>query len=113
VANTIRNGAAKRARESRRGQDKGDADTPLGRRVPEGQVIHQAGEQAGLKSAEEKAHHRHGRVAVHAAQAHGQGAPGKHEKRDPAAGPQPLEEDVGRYLHTTCQTGGQVSTPLR
>ena len=48
--------------------------------------------------AEEEAHHRHGRVAVHAAQTHGQRPPGEHEEGDPAAGSEPLQEDVGGYL---------------
>ncbi|KAJ6442610.1 LOW QUALITY PROTEIN: feruloyl esterase [Purpureocillium lavendulum] len=121
VADAVRDGAAKGARERRRREDGGHADGALLGAVPERQVVDEAGEEAcatfgedaglegqrqgqrqlrrtGFKHAQQEAHDGDGRVVARAAQAHGDGAPRQHEEGDPAAGAQALEEVVGGHL---------------
>ncbi|KAJ6784336.1 hypothetical protein PWT90_06155 [Aphanocladium album] len=66
--------------------------------VPKRQVVNQTRKQARLKRAEEEPHGRDTGKAVRRAQAHCHDAPAKHEKREPAAGLELLEEDVARHL---------------
>lgn len=66
--------------------------------IPKGQVVDQPREQARLKHAQQEPHGRDTGKVLGAAQRHGHGAPAKHEKRKPAAGPHGHEEDVGRHL---------------
>lgn len=66
--------------------------------VPKSQVIHQPGEQAGFKHAEQKSHCRNASKAARAAKRDGHGAPAEHEKGKPPAGAELLEQDVAGDL---------------
>ena len=66
--------------------------------VPERQVIHQPGEQASFKHAEQKSHCRNSSKTLRAAEHDGHGAPAEHEKSKPAAWAELLEQDVAGDL---------------
>lgn len=98
VADGVGDGAAKGAGEGGAGEDEGDAHAALVGAVPEGQVVDEAREEAGLEDAEQEADGGGGGEGVHGAEAHGDGAPREHEEGEPARGAQLLEQDVGRHL---------------
>jgi len=95
VADGVCDGAAECAGEGGAGEDEGYANAALVGFVPEGEVVDQAGEQAGLEDTEEEADASRRGEALHAAQADGDAAPREHEESEPAGGAELLEEDVG------------------
>lgn len=86
---------AESARQGGAGEDECDADGALLGLVPKGQVVDQAGEQAGLEHAEQEPNAGDLRKGGGAAQADGDGAPAEHQKRNPSRRAQLFEQDVG------------------
>lgn len=66
--------------------------------IPKRQVIHQSRKQTRLKHSQQESHSRHTSKAIRSTHTHGNGAPAKHQKGQPPARTQFLEQDVARDL---------------
>lgn len=66
--------------------------------IPKRQVIHQSRKQTCLKHSKQESDSRHTSKAIRSAHTHGNGAPAKHQKRQPPARTQLLEQDVAGDL---------------
>lgn len=66
--------------------------------IPKRQVIHQPRKQTCLKHSEQESHSRHTSKAIRGTHTHGNSTPAKHQKGQPSARTQFLEQDVAGNL---------------
>lgn len=71
--------------------------------VPHGEIVHNAGKQAGLGDAEEEAGHKKAVHVFYNAEKRGHDAPGQRQGRQPDAWRGLLQDDVARDLASSSQ----------